>query len=76
MRSEWRGFIKPMAVLGAIAVLLLAEPDFGATVICVGTAFGMLFLAGVRLLHFLSVLGVALAGMGALIFAAPYGCGA
>ena len=72
VRNEWRGFIKPMAVLGAVAVLLLAEPDFGATVICIGTAFGMLFLAGVRLTHFMAVTGVALLGMAGLIFAAPY----
>jgi cell division protein FtsW len=30
-------------------VLLLAEPDFGAAVILLATAFGMLFLAGMRL---------------------------
>jgi cell division protein FtsW len=72
VRNEWRGFIKPMTVLGSIAVLLLAEPDFGATVICVATAFGMLFLAGVRLSHFLSVLILSLGGMLALVFSAPY----
>ncbi|MEM1114547.1 MAG: putative lipid II flippase FtsW [Pseudomonadota bacterium] len=72
VRSEWRGFVKPMIVLAAVTVLLLAEPDFGAAVICIGTAFGMLFLAGARLTYFLAVVTVALAGMLALVFAAPY----
>ncbi len=72
VRNEWQGFIKPMAVLGSVALLLMVEPDFGATVIAVGTAFGMLFLAGVKLRHFLLVLVVSLAGMFGLIFSAPY----
>ena len=55
VRREWRGFLKPMAVLFALTLLLMIEPDFGATVIVVGTAFGMLFLAGVKLGHFLLV---------------------
>ena len=72
VRNEWQGFIKPMAVLGSVALLLMVEPDFGATVIAVGTAFGMLFLAGVKLRHFLLVLGISLLGMLGLIFSAPY----
>mgnify|MGYP001812505003 FL=1 len=72
VRNEWQGFIKPMAVLGSVALLLMVEPDFGATVIAVGTAFGMLFLAGVKLRHFLLVLAVSLLGLLGLIFSAPY----
>ncbi|MEP4485736.1 MAG: putative lipid II flippase FtsW [Halioglobus sp.] len=72
VRNEWRGFVTPMVVLGAMALLLMAEPDFGATVICAGTAFGMLFLAGVQLRHFLLVLGVSFLGLAGLIFSAPY----
>jgi cell division protein FtsW len=72
VRESWGGFLKSMAVLVPLVVLLMAEPDFGATVIVVGTAFGMLFLAGVRLWHFLLVLLLALAGLAALVVAAPY----
>jgi cell division protein FtsW len=72
VRNEVAGFLKPMGVLGLVSVLLMAEPDFGATVIVVATAFGMLFLAGVKLSHFLSVLGLSLVGLVGLIFAAPY----
>jgi cell division protein FtsW len=72
LRSTWQGFLKPVAMLGVVALLLMAEPDFGATVIVAGTAFGMLFLAGARLLHVLSLLGISLLGLVALAISSPY----
>jgi cell division protein FtsW len=39
-----------------IAVLLLKEPDFGATVVIMATALGMMFLAGAQLRPFLLLL--------------------
>ncbi len=72
VRNHWQGFLKPMAVLFATTLLLMIEPDFGATVIVAGSAFGMLFLAGVRLGHFMLVLGGALAAALVLVISAPY----
>ncbi|MFK8047715.1 MAG: putative lipid II flippase FtsW [Halioglobus sp.] len=72
VRREWRGFLKPMTVLFALTLLLMIEPDFGATVIVVGTAFGMLFLAGVKLGHFLLVVLGSGAAMIVLVVSAPY----
>ena len=72
VRNHWQGFLKPMAVLFAATLLLMIEPDFGATVIVAGSAFGMLFLAGVKLGHFMLVLGGALAAMLVLVVSAPY----
>lgn len=72
VRREWRGFLKPMAVLFALTLLLMIEPDFGATVIVVATAFGMLFLAGVKLGHFLLVVLGSGAAMLVLVVSAPY----
>jgi cell division protein FtsW len=72
VRHQWQGFLKPMAVLFAATLLLMIEPDFGATVIVVGTAFGMLFLAGVKLGHFMLVLAGALAAMLVLVVSEPY----
>ncbi len=72
VRKEWKGFIKPMAVLFAVTLLLLLEPDFGATVITVGTAFGMIFLAGVRLWQFLLVIMASLAALATLVISEPY----
>jgi len=72
MRHQWQGFLKPMAVLFATTLLLLIEPDFGATVIVAATAFGMLFLAGVKVGHFMVVLLGALAALLVLVVSEPY----
>ena len=72
IRTRWSGFLKGMAVLAPVAVLLMAEPDFGATVIILGTSFGMLFLGGARLLHLLALLLPAVAGLVYLVTSEPY----
>jgi cell division protein FtsW len=66
VREKLTGFIKPMLVLGPIAALLLAEPDFGATVVLVGAAIAMLFLGGVNLLRFIPLASAVLA-LGVLV---------
>ncbi|MCL4104178.1 UNVERIFIED_CONTAM: hypothetical protein GTU68_035040 [Idotea baltica] len=72
IRHEWMGFLKPMAVLFSVTLLLMIEPDFGATVIAVGAAFGMMFLAGVKLRHFLLVLLSSIAALLVLVVSEPY----
>lgn len=72
VREEWKGFIKPMAVLFVVTILLMLEPDFGATVVTLGTAFGMIFLAGVRLWQFSLVILAALAALVLLVISEPY----
>jgi cell division protein FtsW len=72
VRNQWQGFLKPMAVLFATTLLLLVEPDFGATVIVAATVFGMLFLAGVKVGHFMVVVLGALAALLVLVVSEPY----
>lgn len=72
VREQWKGFIKPMTVLFAVTLLLMLEPDFGATVVTLGTAFGMIFLAGVRLWQFSLVILAALAALVLLVVSEPY----
>lgn len=67
VREQFSGFIKPMAVLFIVVLLLMMEPDYGATVVATGTVFGMLFLAGSRVIQFI---GVGLAALVALAFVA------
>ncbi len=43
------GLVKPLLVVGAAAVLLLLEPDFGATVVLGATALTVLVVGGARL---------------------------
>ena len=70
--QTWWGFLKPMLVLMMAAVLLLAEPDFGALVV-IGAAFmGMIFLSGAKLGRFAAVLAVCVGGVLFLIQSQPY----
>ena len=67
-----RGFLPLFAVMVVIGGLLLLEPDFGAFVVIVAIAFGILFLGGLDWRLFLGLallLPVALAG---ILVAAPY----
>ena len=72
VKQEWFGFFKPFMVLGPMACLLIVEPDFGATVVLMGAATGMLFLGGVGLFRFLLLFG-SLGALAALaVWAEPY----
>ena len=72
VRQRWSGFFKPMAVLFAVTLLLMLEPDFGATVVTAVTAFAMIFLAGVRLWQFLLVIFGSIMALALLIISEPY----
>lgn len=56
VRGRWRGFVKPLVVMGIISILLLLQPDLGSVVVLFVTTIGMLFLAGARLSQFVSLL--------------------
>jgi cell division protein FtsW len=72
VRSAVRGFIKPMALLAVLCVLLLAEPDFGTAAVLMGTAMGMMFLGGVRLWQFGVLLAFVLLALAVLAISSPY----
>jgi cell division protein FtsW len=72
LRASFKGFIKPVLVLGAAAALLLLEPDFGAATVLMATGLGILFLAGVRIVHLLVPLVIGVAGMSALAVTSSY----
>ena len=61
VRENWSGFIKPLLVVGAAVVLLHFEPDHGAMVILLTTAFSMVFLASAKLHRFLIVVALCFA---------------
>lgn len=72
LRDEFTGFLRPMIVITAACMLLLAEPDFGAAVVLLTTALVMMFVAGARIRDFLIFFAVAVIAMAALVLAAPY----
>ena len=72
LQRDWQSFFGPIAVLGLLAGLLLAEPDFGAVVVLGICALGMLMMAGVPTKYFsVLVIGALLLG-GLIAVAEPY----
>ncbi|HLF12368.1 MAG TPA: putative lipid II flippase FtsW [Gammaproteobacteria bacterium] len=67
-----KGFLKPMLIVAAAAVLLLLEPDFGAVVVLTATSLGVLFIGGARLRDFLLAVTVGSVVLGALAFSSAY----
>ena len=65
-------FMKPMLVLFLTAILLLLEPDFGATVVLVTTTLAMMFMAGVKLWKFAALMAVAGLAFAVLAVSSPY----
>ena len=67
-----RGFAPMFAVMVAIGTLLLMEPDFGAFVVIVAIAFGILFVGGLDWRLFLGLSALLPIALGAILVAAPY----
>jgi cell division protein FtsW len=66
------GFIKPMVILIFVSVLLLLEPDFGATVVISGTVMALLFLAGVKLRYYIGLMILVIGALALLAVSSPY----
>jgi len=72
VRTTVGGFLKPMGLIALVVLLLLLEPDFGASVVVIATAMGMMFLGGVQLWLFGVLLLTALLSFAALAISSPY----
>jgi len=67
-----KGFLPLSAVMVAVGGLLLLEPDFGALVVIVAVAFGILFLGGLDWRLFAGLAVLLPVALGALLVAKPY----
>ncbi len=72
VRESFWGFAKPFLVLLPMAFLLLMEPDFGATVVMMGSAVAMLFLGGVGLIRFSLLVAAAVGAVFVLVQTQEY----
>jgi len=72
VQQSWMGIIKPMIVLVVLIVMLLSEPDFGAVVVLLGCTMGLIFLAGVKMGQFLSMITLCLAAVVAMAMSSEY----
>ena len=72
VREQWSGFIIPLGLTFGFLVLLLLEPDFGASVVLLGTVMAMLFLGGARVYQFILVLVIACCALAVVAVSESY----
>jgi cell division protein FtsW len=72
LRTSFRGFGVPVALLMIVALLLLLEPDYGTAVVIFATALGLLFIGGVPWARFLAWGLVAFVALCTLAVLTPY----
>jgi len=72
LREFVPGILMISLVVMIIGVLLLQEPDLGSLAVISVTVLAMMFLAGVRFLHFMVIMAAGIGGMIVLTLIAPY----
>lgn len=72
VRKTMWGFLKPMMMVGLAGLLLLMEPDFGATVVIMSTVLGMTYLCGARFTQFFSFVTLFAGAALLLVVTSPY----
>lgn len=66
------GIIPTLIIIGAIAGLIILQPDIGTMLVVTVTAFVMLFVGGSRIKHLIWIFVAGLVGMAILIKLEPY----
>jgi len=72
IRTLFKGFIQPVCVMGVAFALILKEPDFGTAVLIAVVTFGVLFVAGMRIVHAASALLASVPLLLYTAFVVPY----
>lgn len=72
IKTFFSGFLPFAVLLGLIILLIMSQPDLGTTLVIVGVASTMFFVAGASLLHILFGMGILGVVVFILIKAAPY----
>jgi cell division protein FtsW len=71
-REFWATFVPAVAVTGVLAMLIVAEPDLGTSMMLAVVCTAMLFTSGARLGHMALAAAPALAGVLALLLFVPW----
>lgn len=72
MANFKEGILRPITLLGCIAILLLMQPDFGSTVVISICVMGMLFVAGNKVRWYGLLLGTMVMMAAMLVIISPY----
>ncbi len=65
------GYIIPLGIIGAFAVLIIREPDFGTTALIVAVGLILLFLAGAKWRYILPTIGLVALAFAVLVIHNP-----
>jgi cell division protein FtsW len=72
VQTTIQGFVKPMALVSLMVLLLLEQPDFGAAVVIMASVMGVIFLAGVPFKRFLPLITLCIIATAAIAQWQPY----
>jgi cell division protein FtsW len=72
IETSLSGFAKPLVLLSLIVFLLLGQPDFGAAIVIIGAAIGMIFLAGVPYRFFVPLVSFCVSSVALIATLTPY----
>jgi cell division protein FtsW len=72
IETSLSGFAKSLVVLTLIVLLLLGQPDFGAAIVIISAAIGMIFLAGVPYRFFLPLVALCVSSVALIATLQPY----
>lgn len=72
VREGWVGFVLPLCLCSIFLLFLLFEPDFGASVVLLGTVMVLLFLGGAPLYQFLLLMVGAASMLGVVAISESY----
>ena len=74
MHALRQAFLPMFGAMAVVGMLLLKEPDFGAFVVIISIAMGILFLGGLKARLFAMLIIGLLAAFAVLIIVSPYRC--
>lgn len=66
-----QGFVIPLGMVGAVAVLIAREPDLGTAALVIAVGLVLLFLAGARWRYILPTLALVVAGFALIVVLMP-----
>ncbi len=72
LETTLQGLLKPVGLLFVAVLLLLLEPDFGASTVLCATGFAVLFVAGARLRYVIVLVSAAVCSLGLIAALSPY----
>jgi cell division protein FtsW len=58
VKEKFTGSLKPLLLVGLLAVLLIRQPDFGTAVVIMSAVMGVIYLAGAPMRYLLPVLSL------------------